>query len=309
MGSLCSSVKDLGQTIKTMVTSLAAFFFLTILSRSDSCCNNQLVEGFGDLDGTYLLVEDRNERPEEVCFDGCVYKKTGGLAETMYCFKENIYQNGSAECQAVTLDPSLANGSLEDLANAAADLENNIAAKNLEIEALALEEEQASNLNSALDDVAALLASLLGGSGRQKRDVPQTCGELIAMLAELTAPMDHLSASEKVTKKLQLSMDIGASPISECDPADIASLQSQQADIENSIAETKEENKQRIEALAQQRQEAESEVLEMEATLRVITAEIKSVENERTPFPTTPPTTTMMQDLPDIGQDAFDSII
>merc|ERR1711892_545505 len=194
----------------------------------------------------------------------------------MYCFKENIYQNGSAECQAVTLDPSLANGSLE---------------------ALALEEEQASNLNSALDDVAALLASLLGGSGRQKRDVPQTCGELIAMLAELTAPMDHLSASEKVSKKLQLSMDIGASPISECDPADIASLQSQQADIENSIAETKEENNQRIEALAQQRQVAESEVLQLEVTLSVIAEEIANVENEKTPFPEKPPTTTMRQDL------------
>jgi len=292
-----------------MATSLTALFFLTILSRSDACCNNQLVEGFGDLDGTYLLVEDRNVPPEEVCLDGCVYKKTGGSPENMYRFKENIYNNTSAECQAVTLDPSLANASLEDLANAAADLENNIAAQNLEIEALALQEEQASNLNSALDDVAALLASLLGGSGRHKRDVPQTCGELIAMLAELTAPMDDLSASEKVTKKLQLSMDIGASPITECDPADIATLQSQQADIENSIAETKEENNQRIEALAQQRQEAESEVLQLEVTLSVIAEEIANVENEKTPFPEKPPTTTMRQDLPDIGQNAFDSII
>ena len=41
------------------------------------------------LDGTYSLTEEMDERPNDVCADGCVYSRDNPEnAEDLYCFRQ-----------------------------------------------------------------------------------------------------------------------------------------------------------------------------------------------------------------------------
>ena len=53
-----------------------------------------------ELNGEYLLQGEEEEKPEEICVDGCIYTKDGDE----YCFI--LTNQGSVECQVWTHDIS-----------------------------------------------------------------------------------------------------------------------------------------------------------------------------------------------------------
>ena len=58
-----------------------------------------MVSNLGELDDTYTLSEDRGDKPEDVCNDGCVYTRDNpDNPDDEYCFKSEITE-GDAQCQ------------------------------------------------------------------------------------------------------------------------------------------------------------------------------------------------------------------
>ena len=58
------------------------------------------MSGKGVLDDTYNLVKEDEDKPEDVCLDGCIYQRKSKLDEE-YCFKEETNENapGSVSCE------------------------------------------------------------------------------------------------------------------------------------------------------------------------------------------------------------------
>ena len=66
------------------------------------CCPKMTVVNSAnpELNGEYLLQGEEEEKPEEICVDGCIYTKDGDE----YCFI--LTNQGSVECQVWTHDIS-----------------------------------------------------------------------------------------------------------------------------------------------------------------------------------------------------------
>merc|ERR1712179_674360 len=122
------------------------------------CCPLLVVTDLGDLDDTYTLSEDRGDKPEDICNDGCVYTRgTPDSPDDEYCFKSEV-----------------------------ADLESEVA----DLEA---DEAAANDLNTALDEADAKVDELTAESttpagsrvrrqdvrarGKRQEQPPQTCDE------------------------------------------------------------------------------------------------------------------------------------
>merc|ERR1711953_94863 len=164
MGSLQGSVRR-------MMSPLLSLLLGTLLSTSSSsaedCCEVRIVSNMGDLDDVYQLKEDLgDQKPEEICFDGCIYTRVNDShTGEEYCFKnENI--GGFLECQAIQVDATA-----EDLAEA----KSNIEAENEQLEQEVAEQEQelasSEELSGALDDVDTKIEDLT--SNRKARQVRQ----------------------------------------------------------------------------------------------------------------------------------------
>ena len=63
------------------------------------CCGVKIVAGQGDLDDRYELVREGSEKPEDICADGCIYKRES-IPVDEYCFL-NKETTGSVVCQVL----------------------------------------------------------------------------------------------------------------------------------------------------------------------------------------------------------------
>merc|ERR1740131_575610 len=135
---------------KASLLLLVAFYTSPVLSQSSTagefCCSTQVVTGRGDLDGTYELLESKNEKPEDICLDGCIYTKVSGSPEDKYCFKSAV-GSGESKCQEPIPDNP------EEITSEKASLENDIENDEKEIEQRTAEEEDTTELDDALDGV------------------------------------------------------------------------------------------------------------------------------------------------------------
>merc|ERR1712179_191658 len=171
------------------------------------CCPLLVVTNLGDLDDTYTLSEDRGDKPEDICNDGCVYTRgTPDSPDDEYCFKSEVTE-GESQCQ--------------DTTDLKANLEAEVADLESEVADLEADEAAANDLNTALDEADAKVEELTsesttpaGSRVRRQEQPPQTCDEIADII-------EQLADEEKTNaERLALVQLILATPIKKCTPKD-----------------------------------------------------------------------------------------
>merc|ERR1719412_1458605 len=118
-----------------LLSLLLSIFLSTSTSTAEDCCEVRIVSNMGDLDDVYQLKEDLGveQKPEDICFDGCIYTRVNDShTGEEYCFKnENI--GGFLECQAIQVDATA-----EDIQSQKANIE----AETAELEQEVAQQEQ-----------------------------------------------------------------------------------------------------------------------------------------------------------------------
>merc|ERR1719187_1223359 len=177
--------------------------------RGQDCCPKLVVSDMPGLDDTYTLSERRNEKPEDVCNDGCIYTRENA-PDDEYCFKSEE-TNGQAECQD---DPA-------DLQTQKADAEANVRSLEEEVAGLEAEEQEANELNEKLDQADAKVEELTSESTtpsgrvrRQEPTPPETCDEIADLIDQLADP------SKSVAQRLSLVEQILATKVTKCKSKD-----------------------------------------------------------------------------------------
>merc|ERR1712179_279821 len=170
------------------------------------CCPLLVVTNLGDLDDTYTLSEDRGDKPEDICNDGCVYTRgTPDSPDDEYCFKSEVTE-GESQCQ--------------DATDLKANLEAEVADLESEVADLEADEAAANDLNTALDEADAKVEELTsestpaGSRVRRQEQPPQTCDEIADII-------EQLADEEKTNaERLALVQLILATPIKKCTSKD-----------------------------------------------------------------------------------------
>merc|ERR1711970_1246278 len=203
----------MGSTAEFLAMKLSSILTCLLLGASrvqgqSVCCPLLVVTNLGDLDDTYTLSEDRGDKPEDVCNDGCVYTRgTPDSPDDEYCFKSEVTE-GEAQCQ--------------DTTDLKANLEAEVADLESEVADLEADEKTANDLDTALDEADAKVDELTAESTtpaggrvrRQEPTPPETCDE-IADIIEQLADEDKTNA-----ERLALVQLILATPIKKCTSKD-----------------------------------------------------------------------------------------
>merc|ERR1711936_239447 len=203
----------MGSTAEFLAMKLCSLLPCLLLGASrvqgqSVCCPLLVVTNLGDLDDTYTLSEDRGDKPEDVCNDGCVYTRgTPDSPDDEYCFKSEVTE-GEAQCQ--------------DTTDLKANLEAEVADLESEVADLEADEKTANDLDTALDEADAKVDELTAESTtpaggrvrRQELTPPETCDE-IADIIEQLADEDKTNA-----ERLALVQLILATPIKKCTSKD-----------------------------------------------------------------------------------------
>merc|ERR1712179_511664 len=202
----------MGSTAEFLAMKLCSLLPCLLLGASrvqgqSVCCPLLVVTNLGDLDDTYTLSEDRGDKPEDVCNDGCVYTRgTPDSPDDEYCFKSEVTE-GEAQCQ--------------DTTDLKANLEAEVADLESEVADLEADEAAANDLNTALDEADAKVDELTaesttpaGSRVRRQEQPPQTCDEIADII-------EQLADTEKTNaERLALVQLILATPIKKCTSKD-----------------------------------------------------------------------------------------
>merc|ERR1711962_1708582 len=211
----------MGSTAEFLAMKLCSLLPCLLLGASrvqgqSVCCPLLVVTNLGDLDDTYTLSEDRGDKPEDVCNDGCVYTRgTPDSPDDEYCFKSEVTE-GEAQCQ--------------DTTDLKANLEAEVADLESEVADLEADEAAANDLNTALDEADAKVDELTAESttpagsrvrrqevrarGKRQEQPPQTCDEIADII-------EQLADTEKTNaERLALVQLILATPIKKCTSKD-----------------------------------------------------------------------------------------
>merc|ERR1712025_52711 len=179
--------------------------------RGQDCCPKLVVSDMPGLDDTYTLSEKRNDKPEDICNDGCIYTRSDN-SDDEYCFKSEE-TNGQAECQD---DPA-------DLQTQKAEVQADVTRLENEVAGLEAEEEEANELNDKLDEADAKVEELTSESttpsGRVRRQEqtptpPETCDEIADLIDQLADP------SKTITQRLSLVEQILSTNVTRCNSKD-----------------------------------------------------------------------------------------
>merc|ERR1719249_417357 len=171
---------------------------------SDTCCEVQILDGQGDVDGTYMLNTSPTAALEEVCLDSCIYTKIGDEPGREYCFKGSDLP-GSVECSALPTE-SPVTGSTEtpsedSLREDISSLDAEIAQDEAEFQELQEQEAEAEELESGLDNVSNKIDELLEGERRHKRQGGESTTVAPATSCQEIAELVEEMATETETKK------------------------------------------------------------------------------------------------------------
>merc|ERR1711971_326292 len=194
-----------------LTTKLLFLLFLHLVSAqttSDTCCDVQIVDGQGDVDGTYMLNSSPSASLEEVCLDSCIYTKIGDEPGREDCFKGTNLP-GSVECSALPTESPVTGSteapSEESLQEDISNLDARIAQDEAEFQELQEQEAEAEELESGLDDVSTKIDELLEGGRRQKRQGEETSTPIAPAsscqeIAQLVEEMETETETKIVTK-------------------------------------------------------------------------------------------------------------
>merc|ERR1712179_539597 len=159
------------------------------------CCPLLVVTNLGDLDDTYTLSEDRGDKPEDICNDGCVYTRgTPDSPDDEYCFKSEVTE-GESQCQDTTDLKANLEAEVADLESEVADLE-------------------ADEADAKVEELTSESTTPAGSRVRRQEQPPQTCDEIADII-------EQLADEEKTNaERLALVQLILATPIKKCTSKD-----------------------------------------------------------------------------------------
>merc|ERR1712212_146409 len=172
----------MGSTAEFLAMKLCSLLPCLLLGASrvqgqSVCCPLLVVSNLGDLDDTYTLSEDRGDKPEDVCNDGCVYTRgTPDSPDDEYCFKSEVTE-GESQCQ--------------DTTDLKANLEAEVADLESEVADLEADEAAANTLNTELDKADAKVDELTtetttpDGGRVRRQSPPETCDEIADIIEQL----------------------------------------------------------------------------------------------------------------------------
>merc|ERR1712106_394871 len=177
------------------------------------CCPIKVVSGMDSLDDTYTLAADRDEKPEDVCVDACVYTRSNPDSPSEeYCFKA-AQTDGFVKCQDVgTVGTTPI--SLEDLLKQKSALEDEVADLEIQVQTLSANEKEANTLNTELDKVDAkikeLTTEVTTPTGRERRQEPTTCNAIADIIEQIAIQ------GKTIAERLTLVQQILSTRITKC---------------------------------------------------------------------------------------------
>merc|ERR1711942_148084 len=206
----------MGSTSQVLVMNLHILLACILaggnIVRGQDCCPKLVVSDMPGLDDTYTLSEKRNDKPEDICNDGCIYTRSSDPddSEDEYCFKSEE-TSGQAECQD---DPA-------DLKTQKDEAEAEVTRLENDVSRLDAEEQEANELSDKLDQADAKVEELTSESTtpsgrvrRQEQTPPETCDEIADLIDQLADP------SKSVAQRLSLVEQILATKVTRCKSKD-----------------------------------------------------------------------------------------
>merc|ERR1712172_39088 len=207
-----------------LTTKLLFLLFLHLVSAqttSDTCCDVQIVDGQGDVDGTYMLNSSPSASLEEVCLDSCIYTKIGDEPGREYCFKGTNLP-GSVECSALPTESPVTGSteapSEESLQEDISNLDARIAQDEAEFQELQEQEAEAEELESGLDDVSTKIDELLEGGRRQKRQGEETSTPIApaSSCQGIAQLVEEMETETETKKRLKIVTKITTTTVISC---------------------------------------------------------------------------------------------
>merc|ERR1712142_1111054 len=184
----------------------------TKLSNSQvPCCGVKIVVGQGDLDDTYELIKEGSEKPEDVCADGCIYRRESNPVDE-YCFIDRE-SSGSVVCQAIqTENPGDSFGttvSLEDLEKQKAQIEEEERIAEEELEADLAEEATLSDAEAKVNKTEAFIDRLTSDTTespqeRKQRQAATSCAEIADLIDDMKEAVEQGDIVGMVTAAVRI---------------------------------------------------------------------------------------------------------
>merc|ERR1711936_759338 len=216
-----------GRTMASLGFSrlMPKFFVLLFLhfafsqTASETCCEVQIVDGQGDVDGTYMLNTSPTAALEDVCLNSCIYTKIGDEPGREYCFKGSNLP-GSVECSALPTEPpvtgSTATPSEDSLREDISSLDDEIAQDEAAFQVLEEQEAEAEELESGLNNVSDKIDELLDGR-RQKRQGEETTTIVPASSCqEIAQLVEEMETETETKKRLKIVTKITTTTVISC---------------------------------------------------------------------------------------------
>merc|ERR1719419_826755 len=201
-----------------LVVILASPKYLNPQTPGAKCCSVKIVSGKGVLDDTYNLVKEDEDKPEDVCLDGCIYQRKSKLDEE-YCFKEETNENapGSVSCEKTPVT-SATDGtvtySLEQLESQKAELEKEQKLAEQELDSQLAEEATLSDAEAKVNETETFVDNLLEGA--RKRQAASSCSDIGNFIDEMKEAVEK----GDILGMIRAAVKIMTSGVTKCSGAD-----------------------------------------------------------------------------------------
>merc|ERR1712123_532316 len=195
----------------------------------ETCCPWKTVRNSEEsyLDGIYQLRDIKDDKPEPVCGDSCVYVQVPSDGYD-YCFKD-LASSSDVVCEAPPTSMPTIPGTTVSLVDQAAETNNQLNTASAELD-------NAEDLSLETDKVASTIDAITGSrattpSSRMKRagheiTTPTDCSSFLNMLKDFNAAIGNNPRKANVTKGLLIAKaltSVDKDSIS-CDAQEVSSL-------------------------------------------------------------------------------------
>jgi len=201
-----------------LLVILASTKYLNPQTTAAKCCSVKIVSGKGVLDDTYNLVKEDEDKPEDVCLDGCIYQRKSELDE-VYCFKEETDENasGSVSCEKTTVTSATdgaVTDSLEQLESQKAELEKEQRLAEQELDSQLAEEATLSDAEAKVNETETFVDNLLNGA--RKRQAASSCSDIGNFIDEMKEAVEK----GDILGMIRAAVKIMTSGVTKCSGAD-----------------------------------------------------------------------------------------
>merc|ERR1719317_602198 len=194
-----------------------------------SCCEWKSVKNSAEsfLDGWYQLKEIKDDKPDDVCGDSCVYTQVPSDGYD-YCFKDEA-SSSEVFCEAPPTDLPTIPGTTASLTDQAAQVNEALNTRNAELA-------EAEELGAETEKVKNKIDEITGGGGGSRTSkiqrhghmssIPTDCPTFMATLDTFNAAIGNNPREANVTKGLQIAQALSSADQTSitCNSEEVSSL-------------------------------------------------------------------------------------